>query len=118
VKLQFLKADKEESVRASGVLEPLTYILKQAGKGGGGTKVRERIFEDFRSRDPSYKDMDDKELAQQMQGTMKEMAAENKKKEVVVGGISQKVSELQAANRDAFSIPEWFLYVRERRRGG
>ena len=39
VKLDFLKAEKEEFVRASGFLEPLTYMLKQAGQGGGGKKV-------------------------------------------------------------------------------
>ncbi|GMH51531.1 hypothetical protein TrRE_jg722, partial [Triparma retinervis] len=38
VKLDFLKAEKEEFVRASGFLEPLTYMLKQAGQGGGGKK--------------------------------------------------------------------------------
>ena len=42
---------------------------------------------------------------------MKEYSEKAKAKTVVVGGISAKVSELQAANKDAFSIPEWFLYT-------
>jgi hypothetical protein len=44
VKLGFLKAERVKTVRASGFLEPLNLLLKQAGKGGGSKKVRERIF--------------------------------------------------------------------------
>ena len=46
-----------------------------------------------------------------MRAEMKEYSEKAKAKTVVVGGISAKVSELQAANKDAFSIPEWFLYT-------
>jgi len=108
VKLDFLKAEKEEYVRASGFLEPLTYMLKQAGQGGGGKKVRERIIGEFQEK---YPGLDDEELREAMRSEMKEYAEKAKQKTVVVGGISAKVSELQAQNNDAFSIPEWFLYT-------
>lgn len=108
VKLDFLKAEKEEFVRASGVLEPLTYILKQAGQGGGGKKVRERIIGEFKEK---YPGLEDEELKKAIQKEMKEYSEKAKAKTVVVGGISAKVSELQEANKDAFSIPEWFLYT-------
>ncbi|GMI17050.1 hypothetical protein TrLO_g9625 [Triparma laevis f. longispina] len=108
VKLDFLKAEKEEFVRASGLLEPLTYILKQAGQGGGGKKVRERIIGEFKEK---YPGLEDEELKKAIQKEMKEYSEKAKAKTVVVGGISAKVSELQEANKDAFSIPEWFLYT-------
>ena len=108
VKLEFLKKEKEEFVRKSGVLEPLTYILKQAGQGGGGKKVRERIIGEFKEK---YPGLDDEELRDAMRKEMKEYSEKAKEKTVVVGGISAKVSELQEANKDAFSIPEWFLYT-------
>lgn len=40
VKLGFLKEEKLQTVMATGFLEPLTYMLKQAGQGGGGSKIR------------------------------------------------------------------------------
>ena len=54
---------------------------------------------------------DYEELREAMQSEMKAYAEKAKEKTVVVGGISAKVSELQAQNKDAFSIPEWFLYT-------
>ena len=108
VKLGFLKAERLETVRASGFLEPLTYILKQAGQGGGGTKVRERIFAEYRER---YPGLDDDELRYAMRDDMQKQIEEARKKESAVTGITMEVEELQKKNQDAFSIPEWFLYT-------
>jgi predicted unusual protein kinase regulating ubiquinone biosynthesis (AarF/ABC1/UbiB family) len=108
VKLGFLKAEKLESVRASGFLTPLVYILKQAKKGGGGDKVRERIFDEFREK---YPGMSDDELRVQMRSDMKQQMEEVRKRESAVTGITVEVEELQKQNRDAFTIPPWFLYT-------
>ena len=43
VKLGFLEAKHVDTVRALGFLEPLTLLLKQAGKGGGGKGERENF---------------------------------------------------------------------------
>jgi hypothetical protein len=67
-KLGFLKPDKLEFARRSGVLEPLKYFLKQAGQGGGAKGVRERIFEDYRSK---YPGLTDEELRVEMRSEMK-----------------------------------------------
>ena len=56
VKLGFLRRDRLDTVRASGFLEPLTYMLRQAREGGGGKKVRERIFNEYRAKFPSLSD--------------------------------------------------------------
>ena len=45
VKLDFLKEEKLDLLVKTGALEPLYYFLRQANQGGGGTKVRERIFD-------------------------------------------------------------------------
>ena len=68
VKLGFLKEEKLEFARRSGVLEPLKYFLKQAGKGGGADGVRERIFEEYRQKFPG---LTDDELRVEMRAEMK-----------------------------------------------
>ena len=108
VQLGFLKAERLDTVRASGFLEPLTYVLQQAGQGGGGKKVRERIFAEYRER---YPGLDDDELRYAMRDDMQKQIEEARKKESAVSGITMEVEELQKRNRDAFSIPEWFLYT-------
>ena len=50
--LGFLVPEKEEEVRRSGTLAPLTYMLQQLSAGGGPKKVRERIFEEYRAKYP------------------------------------------------------------------
>jgi predicted unusual protein kinase regulating ubiquinone biosynthesis (AarF/ABC1/UbiB family) len=104
VKLGFLKAERLDTVRASGFLEPLTFMLKQAGQGGGADKVRDRIFAEFREK---YPGMEDDELRVQMRSDMKEQIEDSRKRESAVSGITMEVEELQKRNRDAFSIPEW-----------
>jgi predicted unusual protein kinase regulating ubiquinone biosynthesis (AarF/ABC1/UbiB family) len=68
VKLGFLKEEKLEFVRRSGVLEPLKYFLKQISQGGGADAVRERIFTEYREK---YQGMNDDELRVEMRAEMK-----------------------------------------------
>lgn len=42
VNMGFLRADKVDEVRRSGMLEPLTYMLEQLAEGGGPKKVSSR----------------------------------------------------------------------------
>ena len=90
VKLGFLKAERLETVRATGFLEPLTYILKQAGQGGGGKKVQERIFSEYREK---YPGLDDDELRYAMRDDMQKQIEEARKKESAVSGITMEVEE-------------------------
>ena len=42
---------------------------------------------------------------------MKEQIRKAREKESAVSGITLEVEELQRRNKDAFGIPEWFLYT-------
>jgi hypothetical protein len=108
VKLQFLKEEKVELMVQTGSLEPLYYFLKQANQGGGGTKVRDRIFAEYRQK---YPGADDEQLGVYMRAEVKEQGEEMAAKASAVTGISMKVEDLQRENSDAFTIPEWFLYT-------
>ena len=68
MKLGFLKPEKVEFARRSGVLEPLKYFLRQAGQGGGADAVRDRIFDEYRAKFPG---LTDDELRVEMRAEMK-----------------------------------------------
>jgi hypothetical protein len=100
--LGFLKQDKLDFARRSGVLEPLKYFLKQAGRGGGARGVSERIFAEYREK---YPGLSDDELRVEMRSEMKQKMQEIVERESVATGITVEVEELQKRNRDAFQIP-------------
>lgn len=108
VNLQFLKREKVNLMVKSGALEPLYYFLRQANMGGGGTKVRERIYEEYRQK---YPGVDDEELRNYMRAEIKAQSEKMAERASAVTGISMKVEDLQRENSDAFTIPEWFLYT-------
>jgi hypothetical protein len=68
VALGFLKRDKLDFARRSGALDPLKYFLRQAGKGGGASGVRDRIFDEYRNK---YPGRTDDELRVEMRSEMK-----------------------------------------------
>ena len=108
INLQFLKEEKADVIVKSGALEPLYYFLKQANQGGGGSKVRERIYEEYREK---YPGADDEELRTYMRAEMKAQSEKIAEKASAVTGITMKVEDLQRENASAFTIPEWFLYT-------
>lgn len=108
VNLDFLKEEKMELIAKAGLLEPLYYFLRQANMGGGGTQVRDRIFAEYREK---YPGANDDELRVFMRQEMKDQSEAMAKKASAVTGITMKVEDLQRQNKDAFKIPEWFLYT-------
>ena len=68
VSLGFLKPEKLDFARRSGVLDPLKYFLRQAGQGGGANGVRDRIFSEYRAK---YPGRTDDELRIEMRSEMK-----------------------------------------------
>jgi predicted unusual protein kinase regulating ubiquinone biosynthesis (AarF/ABC1/UbiB family) len=108
VNLQFLKEEKLGLMVEAGLLEPLFYFLRQSNKGGGGSKVRERIYEEYSEK---YPGADEDELRVYMRAEMQSAMEENAAKVSAVTGITTKVEDLQKQNADSFGIPEWFLYT-------
>jgi len=108
INLQFLKEEKADLLIKTGALEPLYYFLRQANEGGGGSKVRERIYEEYREK---YPGAEDEELRTYMRAEMKAQSEAIAEKASAVTGITMKVEDLQRTNQDAFKIPEWFLYT-------
>jgi len=108
VKLGFLKKEKLDLLVKTGALEPLYYFLRQANQGGGGSKVRERIYEEYRAK---YPGVDDEGLQTFMRQEMKDSREKMAEKASAVTGVTMKVEDLQRENSDAFGIPEWFLYT-------
>jgi len=108
VKLDFLREDKVDLLVKTGALEPLYYFLRQANQGGGGSKVRERIFDEYRAK---YPGADEDELRQYMRNEINESREKMAEKASAVTGVTMKVEDLQRENSDAFRIPEWFLYT-------
>lgn len=108
VQLGFLKADKLEFAKRSGILEPFKYFLQQAGHGGGAAGVRERVYAEYREKYVGYSE---EELLQAMREEMQQTLLDVVERESIATGITVKVEELHCQNRDSFRIPEWFLYT-------
>ncbi|KAL3922247.1 MAG: hypothetical protein SGILL_002310 [Bacillariaceae sp.] len=108
VNLGFLEKDQLELVQESGLLDNLIYFLREIGKGGGVNGVTDRVVADFRDRYPGLSDEEIRETARrEMEGKMLELA----NKESVATGLTTEVEELQRRNREAFTIPDWFVYT-------
>jgi hypothetical protein len=108
VNLGFLRPDMLEFAKRSGLLEPLIYFLREAGKGGGVEGVKDRVVADYRARYPGKSDDELRIIARnEMETQMMDMV----EKETLATGITVEVEELQRQNQDAFSIPDWFVYT-------
>jgi hypothetical protein len=108
VNMGFLEKDQLELVQESGLLDNLIYFLREIGKGGGVNGVTDRVIADFRARYPGLSDEEIRDTARrEMEGKMMELA----NKESVATGLTTEVEELQRRNREAFMIPDWFVYT-------
>jgi len=56
VALGFLKPDKLDFVKRSGVLENFKYFLRHTAQGGGAKGVRDRIYDEYRAKYNGYTD--------------------------------------------------------------
>jgi hypothetical protein len=50
VNLGFSPSDKIDKLKNSGISEGLTFAFRQLSKGGGPSKIRDRVKEEFKSR--------------------------------------------------------------------
>ena len=108
VQLGFLKKEKLEYAKRSGILEPLKYFLKQANQGGGAKGVQTRIIEEYRAK---YPGLDDEALRTEIRKEIRQSAQEMAERESLATGVTVEVEELQRRNQDSFQLPDWFLYT-------
>lgn len=108
VNLGFLHADKLEFAKSSGVLDPMKYFLKQAGDGGGVSGVKGRMLDEYRGK---YPGLNDEDLQARVRDEMESHMTNILEQESSTHSITSEVEELQQANKDTFSIPDWFLYT-------
>ena len=112
VQLGFLAPDQIDSVVQSGLLEPMKYFLKQAGAGGGATGVHNRMLAEYQAK---YPDATDEELRDALQSEMEQqimqsMGDNSDGSSSVASGIQGQMEELQRLHKEAFRMPDWFLY--------
>ena len=110
VKIGFTPADKLEQVKRSGIVEGLSFGLRQLGKGGGPAKMRSRIIEEFRDR--YGRDISDEELRRRVrQDMVNQMDARLKEEGMDVKDMAGVMEEMSKRNREMFRLPSYVLYV-------
>jgi len=110
VNLGFSSPDKLAQLQSSGLTEGLAFAFRQLNKGGGPSKIRERMGDEFRAR--YGQDLTDDELRVKAREEMISRFEEQLKSEGVdVNGVTSIMEELSRRNRDLFSLPPYVLYV-------
>ena len=110
VNLGFSPADKLDQLKNSGITEGLSFALRQLNKGGGPSKIRDRVKEEFLSR--YGKDLSDEELrARAREEMIDQMKNQLKKEGVDVNGVTNIMEEMSRRNRQLFKLPPYVLYV-------
>ena len=109
VNLGFSPSDKLEQLENSGITEGLSFALRQLNKGGGPSKIRERVKEEFVER---YGNLSDSELREKARDEMVDRMKQQLQKEGVdVNGVTNIMEEMSRRNRKLFQLPPYVLYV-------
>ena len=109
VNLGFSPSDKLEQLENSGITEGLSFALRQLNKGGGPSKIRERVKEEFIER---YGNLSDSELRERARDEMVDRMKQQLRKEGIdVNGVTEIMEEMSRRNRKLFKLPPYVLYV-------
>jgi len=109
VNLGFSPSDKLEQLENSGITEGLSFALRQLNKGGGPSKIRERVKEEFVER---YGNLSDDELREKARAEMVDRMKQQLQREGVdVNGVTNIMEEMSRRNRKLFQLPPYVLYV-------
>lgn len=110
VNLGATPADKLEKVRDSGITDGMAFALRQLNKGGGPSKMRERIRDEFRDRYGT--DLSDEELREKARAEMIDTMEKQLNKEgVSVNGVNNVIEAASKRNREIFRLPTYMLYT-------
>lgn len=110
VNLGFTPGDKLEQLKNSGISEGLSFALRQLNKGGGPSKIRARLKEEFSNR--YGEGLSDEEIRERARAEMVESFQKQLKKEGVdVSGVTATMEAMSRRNRELFKLPPYVLYV-------
>ena len=110
VNLGFSPSSKLDKLKSSGITDGLSFLLRQLSKGGGPTKIRDRVKEEFKSR--YGEGLTDDELRLRAREEMiDQMQSQLKKEGVDVNGVQGVLEEMSRRNRELFRLPSWVLYT-------
>eukprot|EP01041_Mallomonas_annulata_P007088 gene7088-14420_t len=110
VNIGFSPPEKLAQLKNSGLTEGLSFVLRQLNKGGGPSKIRDRVKEEFKSR--YGESLSDEELrAAARQDMIEQMQLQLKKEGVDVNGVTEVMEQMSRRNRELFRLPPYVLYV-------
>lgn len=110
INLGFSPPGSIDKLRGSGMTEGLAFAFRQLNKGGGPSKIRDRLGEEFRERYGT--DKSDEEIRALARSEMVErMEVQLKSEGVDVNGVTSIMEEMSRRNRELFQLPPYVLYV-------
>ena len=110
VNLGFSPPNKLEQLKNSGISEGLSFAFRQLNKGGGPSKIRDRVKEEFKQR--YGEGLTDEEIRVKARAEMIQRFEDQLKKEGVdVNGVTSVMEEMSRRNRELFKLPPYVLYV-------
>jgi predicted unusual protein kinase regulating ubiquinone biosynthesis (AarF/ABC1/UbiB family) len=100
VNLGFSPPEKLEQLKRSGITEGLSFAFRQLSQGGGPSKLRDRVKDEFRQRYGA--DLSDEELRAKARADMiQQMETRLKEEGVDVNGVTEVMEEMSKRNRYA-----------------
>lgn len=110
VNLGFSPPGKLKELERSGISEGISFAFRQLNKGGGPSKIRERIKQDLSER---YGEglTDDEIRAKARMEMVQRMEDQLKSEGVDVSGVTSVMEEMSRRNRELFKLPPYVLYV-------
>ena len=110
VNLGFSPADQLEKLKNSGLGDGLAFAFRQLNKGGGPSKIRARLKEEFAERYGAG--LSDDEIRERARAEMVASFEQQLKREGVdVQGVSATMEAMSRRNRELFKLPAYTLYV-------
>ncbi|GAB5360023.1 hypothetical protein AAMO2058_000591800 [Amorphochlora amoebiformis] len=103
VNLGFVPEGQEQAIRRSGVVEVLTFTLRQLAKGGGAKKTQQRMIDELKAK---YGNISRDEMRKRLRETINSDSSR-----VGVADVGRKMEELEQKTPNLFQIPVWMAYI-------